>query len=363
MNSDNLTLEKFICPVTTRITDAMSMIDSNGEQIVFGVDEKGRLVGSLTDGDVRRWIIRNGLLDSDISSIVFKDVSFMESGDDLEIARYEARKRFEHTDKRVIPIVDKDMVVVDLVIIRPRSINVQNSLLTDIPVIIMAGGKGTRLYPYTRVLPKPLIPMGDIPIIERIIDRFNRFGAKDFYLTVNYRKEMIKAYFNDADHSYLLHYVEEDIPLGTAGSIRLINKRFDSPVIVSNCDILINADYGEILEFHRNNSNIMTIVSSVKKIVIPYGVLNTIEGGEVTGIEEKPQMSYFINTGMYVLEPFVIDMIPPNSFFHMTDLTQKLIDGGMKIGTYPVSEESFLDMGELEEMKRMEEKLSLEREH
>lgn len=356
MNEER-SLDKYICTEDTTMIDAMSMIDSNGQYIVFSVDSKGRITGSLTDGDIRRWLIKGGSLDAPVSDASYKNCNYIRKRRNDDETRLEAQKKYGHTDRKVIPVVDDDHVIVDLIVLKSRIYFGNKNSLKENSVIIMAGGRGTRLQPFTKILPKPLIPIGGIPIVERIIGRFQAFGATSFYMTLNYRKEMIKAYFNDSEHDYDLRYVEEEKPLGTAGSIKLIKDKLESPVIVSNCDILVNADYGEILKMHTDSDNKMTIVSSVKKIIVPYGVLNTSEGGRVISIEEKPNMSYFINTGMYIIDPDIIDFIPDNSFFHMTDLTQLLIDKGLRVGTYPISEEAFLDMGELEEMKHMEEKL------
>ena len=222
----------------------------------------------------------------------------------------------------------------------------------------MAGGKGTRLYPYTKILPKPLIPIGDIPILERIINRFCAFGVSKYYMTVNYKKNMIKSHFAELAPDYSIEYIEEDIPMGTAGSIKLIHEKFNAPVVVTNCDILIEADYEDIYEYHRNSGNVMTIVSALKNIEVPYGVLKTAANGVVTAFEEKPKLSYFVNTGMYIVNGDMLDKIPENTFFHMTNLVEKLMNEGLQVGMYPISEEAFLDMGEFEEMRRMEEKLA-----
>ena len=232
----------------------------------------------------------------------------------------------------------------------------------EVPVVVMAGGKGTRLYPYTKILPKPLIPIGDIPIMERIIDKFVEYGVADFYATVNYKKSMIKSYFADLAKEYSIQYVEEDKPLGTAGSLRLIDTEFECPIIVTNCDILIHADYADIYKYHKESGNAITIVSALKNIVVPYGVIHSKENGTVISMEEKPKLSYFVNTGMYVLNPDLLQKIPEDTFFHMTDLTDLLIQEGKQVGMYPISEDSFLDMGEFEEMRRMEKKLNLKSE-
>ena len=191
------------------------------------------------------------------------------------------------------------------------------------------------------------------------MNRFSEYGVNEFYMTVNYKKEMIKSYFAEIYPIYRINYIEETKPLGTAGSIKLIQKEFDTPVIITNCDILIDADYSKIFEYHKESGNALTIVSALKNIVVPYGVLHFKERGIITSIEEKPRLSYFINSGMYVLNSELIKKIPDDTFFHMTDMADMLMQEGYQIGLYPVSEDSFLDMGEMEEMHRMEEKLNI----
>ncbi len=347
-------ISKFIAEKNVTIVEAMRRIDENTKGIIFIVDDNGRLIGSLTDGDIRRWIIKTGKLTSFANSAMNKNpktVSEMNIGIAAEIMKKE--KIY------AVPVVNSDMKLIDITFSDYTDENTINSnALAKTSVIIMAGGKGTRLYPFTKILPKPLIPIGDIPILERIINRFCGYGANDFYLTVNYKKEMIKAYFGELAHDYNITYVEEDKPLGTAGSIRLIKKKFDKSLIITNCDILIEADYGNVMQYHQESGNAMTIVSSLRNTTIPYGVLHPSENGTIVSMEEKPQLSCFINTGMYVLEPQFIEKIPSNSFYHMPQLAEQLIVDGLKVGMYPVSEDSFLDMGEFEEMKKMENKIN-----
>lgn len=173
---------------------------------------------------------------------------------------------------------------------------------------------------------------------------------------------MIKSYFSESREDYAIQYVEEDMPLGTAGSLRLIEEDFDKPFIITNCDILIHADYGDIYRYHKESGNEMTIVTALKNIEVPYGVIHSKENGAVETIEEKPKLSYFVNTGMYILNPEVRKEIPKDAFFHMTDMADALLSQNRKVGMYPISEDSFLDMGEFEEMRRMEEKLNLKTE-
>lgn len=353
-------IKPYMADTSITIVEAMKQLDQNAKGILFIVDERFRLLGSVTDGDIRRWIIRTGDLSSDASKFMFRKTKYLYRGDEKK-----AKKFMREACIKALPILDEEKRIVEIIFdsYKNSGTNTPSSAgLKRVPVIVMAGGKGTRLYPYTKILPKPLIPIGDIPILERIINRFQKYGVSEFYLTVNYKKEMIKSYFSDLQPEYQVHYVEEDKPLGTAGSIRLINRKFDIPFIVSNCDVLIDADYEDIMKQHQESGNMLTIVSSLKNIEIPYGVLYTKEQGIVTMMEEKPNISFWINTGMYILSPGTLDYIPKETSFHMTDLVNILLKSGKQVGIYPVSEDSFLDMGEFEEMHRMEEKLSLKSE-
>ncbi len=350
------TLQKFIAEESLSIAQAMAKIDENSKGILFVVDD-GRLTGCLTDGDIRRWLIKTGDLHADIVKAMNCQPQKLSTDKKSQAVVVMSKHHIN-----AVPIVDTENQIVDIVFkLADEQLEEkeEKDSLKDVPVIIMAGGKGTRLYPYTKILPKPLIPIGDIPILERIINCFVKYDINQYFLTVNYKKEMIKSYFSELDPNYSVQYVEENKPLGTAGSIRLIKQKFDVPVFVTNCDSIIQADYADIYRYHKESGNAMTIVSALKNVVIPYGVLNSKENGVLISMEEKPSLSYFINTGMYVINPDVIDKIPMDTFFHMTHLADVLMKEGHQVGMYPVSEDSFLDMGELEEMRRMEEKLNI----
>lgn len=355
---DREQMNKFVINAKSTIVDAMQQIDINTRGIVYIVDEKYKLLGSLTDGDIRRWLIKTADLNGDILAIMNKTPKVICQKD---VGR--AQELIEKYMVNSIPVVNAKGILKDIILEEQEHGGIkQDNKLEDVPVIIMAGGKGTRLRPYTKILPKPLIPIGDIPIMERIIDRFCGFGMDTYYITVNYRKNMIRSYFNDLTPSYQIHYVEEDKPLGTAGSIQLIEEEFDKPVFVTNCDILIDADYTDIYKYHVESGNMLTIVTALKNIVVPYGVINAKEDGVVLSMEEKPKLSYFVNTGMYVVNPEALKLIPEDTFYHMTDLSDELLRRNERVGMYPISEESFLDMGEFEEMRRMEAKLNIKAE-
>lgn len=350
-------LQKFTAAADTAVINAMSKIDGNARGILFVVDGGGRLIGCVTDGDIRRWIIKTGDLNAPAEQYMNRGPRALP----LE-RRKEAPAYMRAHGIRTVPLLDADNRIADIIFADGVLVLQQHKKesLKNTPVVIMAGGMGTRLYPYTKILPKPLIPIGDVPILERIINRFCEYGVSRYYLTLNYRKGMIKSYFADLAPAYEMCYVEEDKPLGTAGSIKLIRDTFDSPVIVTNCDTLIDADYAGLMEHHVSSGNVLTVVSALKNIVIPYGVMHTGERGAVVSIEEKPKMSYFVNTGFYVLNPELIQKIPDDTVFHMPDLADQLIREGYQVGMYPIGEDAFLDMGEFEEMRRMEKKLNPE---
>lgn len=347
-------MQCFLVTEEKNIVEVMTQIDKNAKGIAFVVDQEGRLLGCVTDGDIRRHLIATGNLKAEVGSIMNGSPICIQN----PVLSTQSEQLLEQY--KVIPVIDRDGRVEDILVYSNKKSGTNEAIsdaLSDVPVVIMAGGKGTRLYPYTKILPKPLIPIGEIPIVERILDRFHQYGAQEFYMTVNYKKGMIKSYFGEAEKDYSITYVEEDKPLGTGGSLKLIEKKFHKPLIVTNCDILIQADYADIYRYHLNSGNAITIVSALKNISVPYGVLNTAEDGVVLGMTEKPSLSYFVNTGMYVVNPEYIDWIPDNTFYHMTDLVDALLQAGKQVGMYPVSEDSFLDMGEFDEMRRMEEKL------
>lgn len=341
---------------TNTVVEALQKIDLNSKQILFVVDENRKLEGIITDGDIRRWLIKTGELQGRVAEFMNPNPKVIYRKDIKGAVGF-----MNATHITAVPVITAKGIVSDIIFRDAPTIyeEEQESRLSDVPVVIMAGGKGTRLYPYTKILPKPLIPIGDVPIMERIIGKFRDVGVKDFYATVNYRKSMIKSYFNDQVPDYNICYVEEEKPLGTAGSLKLIPEKFDKPFIVTNCDILIHADYNDIYKYHMESENELTIVSALKNIVVPYGVIHSSENGTIEFMEEKPKLSYFVNTGMYILNPSLVDDIPQDEFYHMTHLADKLMSEGRRVGMYPISEDSFLDMGEFEEMHRMEEKLNL----
>lgn len=350
----NINIKNFIIKDSMSIVDTLKTIDNCNGKVLYVVDDQNVLIGAITDGDIRRYLIKTGDVNNSIKSIYNKSPKFI-----FQNETHNAETICKEFRIKSLPILDNEKHVMDIYLLdfETNSKDLSKKSLNDVPVIIMAGGKGTRLYPYTKILPKPLIPIGDTPILVRILNKFLEYNINDFYITVNYMAGMIKSYFSEQKFNFNINFVDETKPCGTAGSISLINKTFDKPIIITNCDILINADYDNIYEHHINMKNDITIVSSLKNTLIPYGVLNIEKDGIIKSMSEKPTISHFINTGMYVVNPELLKKIPKGIVYNMPDLAEQVMKEGGKVGIYPISEDSFLDMGEFSEMKRMEERL------
>ena len=349
MKFESLFIEKEIS-----VKEAIKKLDDTAKKILL-VIEAGKLAGIVTDGDIRRWILGNGDLSEKIEMVMNNNPKFVFEGDQQGALTLMKKHLIE-----AVPVLNDMEEVVDVMFWTDNFENVINHFekLTN-PVVIMAGGKGTRLDPFTKILPKPLIPIGDIPIVERIINRFHEYGCSNFYMTVNYKKNMIKAYFNEVEKEYSLDYVEEIKPTGTAGSLSMLKDKLTETFFVSNCDILIEGNYSNMMKFHKEKGNKITLVSSLKHFTIPYGVIEIDENGRVDKLFEKPEYDFLVNTGMYILEPEVLEDIPEDKFYHITELIEAYMKKGEKIGVYPVSDKSWLDMGQLKEMELMLERLGV----
>ncbi len=346
----------FIKPGHT-IKQALKQMDAMGEKTLLVVDEEGLLLGTVTDGDIRGWILRGRNLAQGVSKVMNAKPVYLNPEFERKIAKQLMVKKM----LECLPIVDDKKKVISAVWWVDLFENKSKKLKKlNIPVVIMAGGEGTRLAPFTKIIPKPLMPIGDKPIIEIIISRFMDYGCNDFFLSLNYRSNIIKAYFKDFEHSYKIGYIEEELPLGTAGSLHFLKGRIKDSFFLSNCDVLIEADYADIFKFHQQKKNKITLVSSMKNFMVPYGVCEIENGGILKGIKEKPEFDFFVNTGMYVLDKSTLEDIPKNKFYNMTDLISDYLNKGEKIGVYPVSEKSWLDMGQFEVLQEMLKKFEVQ---
>lgn len=341
----------FIIEPESTILSAMKKIDQNARGIVYICNDK-KLLGVLTDGDIRRFILKNGDLKRSVIDIANREPRYLRCEN-----KKDAKTVMDKFCINSLPILDLEEKVTEICF-RYERVKGQKMQL-NIPVVIMAGGKGTRLYPYTQILPKPLIPIGEQTITEHIMDRFSAYGCTRFDMIINYKKNFIKAYFMDNENHRDISFIEEKEFLGTGGGLRLLEGRYASTFFMSNCDILIEADYGDILKFHKEQGNIATMVCAMKHVMIPYGTVEASEKGQAVRLNEKPELSFITNTGMYILEPEFIEMIPKNTFIHITDVIQNCIDDGKKVGVFPIAEENWLDMGQLDELERMKAHLMM----
>lgn len=354
--SSHVSIDKLVVGSDLSIRKAMQRLDATAEKCLFVIDVQGKLIGALTDGDVRRAILAGQSLDDTIDEIYNRHpVTVHESPN----ADSEAMTAMKKHVVEVVPVLDTDRHPMRYITWQDQIGDVPStaSALNDTPVVIMAGGLGTRLEPFTHVLPKPLIPVHDKTIVEHIVDRFVATGANQFWLTVNYKSRIMKAFFHDLEPDYSVEFIDEPTPLGTAGSLRYLDGAAESSFFVTNCDIIVNTDYAAVLEFHRSNGHMITVVGSTVHYQIPYGTCVLNGDGSLSRIDEKPEYDFLVNTGMYVVEPSVVDMIPADTKYHFTDLIHDVIESGQKVGVFPVSEDAWIDVGQWTEFSKAADRL------
>ena len=325
------------------ILSALKQMDSINKKLLV-VYSENKFKGLLSIGDIQRAIISNIPLDIAVSHIIRKNITIAHiDQSEKEIKELMLKYRMEFC-----PVIDYSGNMVRLIMWEELFQNEAplSSEKFDLPIVIMAGGQGTRLKPLTNIIPKPLIPIGEKTFMEDIMDRFVKCGSNNFYVSVNYKADVIKHYFSTLrDSSYRINYFQENVPLGTAGSLTLMRDKIHTTFFVSNCDIIINEDYSQILKYHKENKNELTVVAALKNYPIAYGVLYTKENGLLDSIVEKPDLTFKINTGLYILEPNLLDEIPEGQFYHITSLIDKLRKENRRIGVFPVSEKSWIDVG------------------
>ena len=332
------------------LIDTMKRMDELMVKTLFVLQEE-HFEGIVTLGDIQRAIIKNVALTAPVRLILDKDkiYGYLSEGEDF------IKEKMRKMRAEVMPILDEQGELADIWfwsdLFKKTELSQRENI--DLPVVIMAGGKGTRLKPITNVIPKPLVPVGDKTILEVIMDQFESIGCHKFYMSVNYKADMMKYYLSQLDHKYDIEFFMEDKPLGTIGSVSLLKGKITTPFFVSNCDSINEQDYRDVWDYHIQNHNDMTIVTMVKSFKIPYGVIETGEDGLMTALKEKPEQTYQVNTGVYILNPELIDEIPEGEFFHITHLMEKVQKRGGRVGCFPVSEHSWKDMGEWSEYLKM----------
>lgn len=326
------------------IMQTMKLIDESSLQFAVVIDEYTRILGTVTDGDIRRGILKGVALDTSIQEVMNEIPVYETVG--KGVIYY--KEFMEKLNLKQLPIVNQNKQIQDIIFlddIRQASQKKENT------VILMAGGLGTRLRPLTDHVPKPMLKVGDKPILETIIDSFKGFGFSNFILSVNYKKEMIKSYFQNGKHLGVnISYIEESKRLGTAGALSLLVEKPNLPFFVMNGDLLTKINYEQLLNFHNETKSIATMCAREYEYQIPYGVLET-ENHRLLSVEEKPVHKSFVNAGIYVLSPNVLNWVPKNNFFDMPDLFKKLINEKKEVSAFPLRE-YWLDIGRIDDYEK-----------
>lgn len=344
-------IQNWIISADITMISALKKMDEYHTKLLF-VFEGDKFDCILTIGDIQRAIIKNVSMDTQVNDILNRNKIYAQEKDDIDNIKSIMFK--EQID--CMPILNDNGEIIQVLFwadVFEGTSQAEAREKIDLPVVIMAGGKGTRLKPITNVIPKPLVPVGDKTILEVIMDQFEGIGCHKFYMSVNYKANMMEYYLSQLDHKYDIEFFMEDKPLGTIGSVSLLKGKIKTPFFVSNCDSINDQDYRDVYDYHVKNHNDLTIVTMVKTFKIPYGVIETGADGIMTALKEKPEMNYQVNTGAYILNPECIDEIPKGEFFHITHLMEKIKNRGGRVGCYPVSEGSWHDMGEWPEYLKM----------
>lgn len=342
--TDKLTrLDTITVGLSATIRGAMAAIDKGARQIALVTDAEGRLLATITDGDIRRGLLRGVALDSPILEVMHTGFSFVTEAEGREVALRLMRVR----GLRQMPIVDDAGRLIDLALADEAAGMVRR----DTRVVLMAGGLGTRLRPLTETVPKPMLPVGGKPILELILRTFTEQGFHDFTIALNYKGEMIRDYFGDGrDFNARIDYLEENKRMGTAGALSLLKDRPESPFIVMNGDLLTTFPFEALVQFHHETDAVATMCAREYSMQVPYGVIE-MEGTKLRGIVEKPTHSYYVNAGIYVLSPEALDYVEPDNWLDMPTLFERLISDAKTASVFPLPE-YWIDIGRMEDLER-----------
>jgi dTDP-glucose pyrophosphorylase len=325
------------------VRDAIATIDSGNMQLALVVSSCGRLVGTVTDGDIRRAILRGIPLEGPVADVVNLNpiVASIRDSQELILSQMRAKQISQ------VPVLDEDRKII--------RIEIMSELTQDNPVpniaVVMAGGLGSRLQPLTNDCPKPMLRVGGRPILETILDNFISHGFRRFYFSINYKADLIKDYFGDGSRWGVdIRYLYEDQKLGTAGALSLLPESIKDPLVVMNGDLLTKTNFRQLLDFHSAQTGLATMCATEYEFQVPYGVVYT-DNSRILGVEEKPAHRFFVNAGIYVLDPIVLERIPAQEYFDMPSLFQDLIASDCETSVFPIRE-YWLDIGHLKDFDR-----------
>lgn len=349
MNQHRTPVARYCVNIAGTMQDVMTCIDRNTKGIALVVDDDQRLIATLTDGDLRRAILHNYGIEAPILKLVAakKGSAYPKPVTGRwDITAEEGTQLMQSAQVRHLPLLDRSGTVVGLMLLDEL---IQRSTL-PVQAVVMAGGFGTRLHPLTYSVPKPMLPVGDRPILERIVGRLAKVGIENVNITTHYMPEQIKEHFGNGHRfGVKINYVDETTPLGTAGALGLMEAP-DAPLLIMNADILTEIDFRAMVEFHQENHADVTVAARQYEYKVPYGVLEC-EGPEVIDLQEKPTYKFLVNAGIYLVQPSVHRMIPANQRFDMTDLVEKVLGTGGKVVSFPIVE-YWLDIGQHEDYQQ-----------
>ncbi|MFV0226382.1 nucleotidyltransferase family protein [Empedobacter falsenii] len=339
-------IEKHTINKYSTVREALIELDKlASDAILFIIDENKFLIGSLTDGDLRRGFIKGLDFNSNLLDFIQTNPSYITEGEDVIDILDEYKKK----NYKIIPVLNKKKQIVDIINFREKS------TLIPADAILMAGGEGKRLRPLTENTPKPLLKVGDKPIIEYNIDRLSKVGIKNINLSINYLGEQLETYFGDGSAKKInIKYVREDKPLGTIGSVLLVENFEHDDLIVMNSDLLTNIDFSDFYKMYKKSNADMAVAATSYSVDIPYAVLEVNDSNKVKSLKEKPRYTYYSNAGIYILKKELLKMIPQNTFFDITDLMDKILEMNLNLVTYPING-YWLDIGKHDDFKKAQE--------
>jgi dTDP-glucose pyrophosphorylase len=351
--NNKLKLKNIQISSESSLTFALSQMNKNGFKSLLVTDVKKNYLGVISDGDIRKKIIKKKNFQLKIKTIYQrKTIFFYKNKYNIK----DIKINFLKKKIDIIPILSPSNKIVkvyffsDLInLSKKRKIFVKK--INNTGVIIMSGGKGTRLKPHTNILPKPLISHKGKPLIEHVINQFSKYGLEDYIFSINYKSHIIKAFFKELKLQFKINYLEENKPLGTAGSLSLIQNQINRNYFISNCDTIISADLSKIFSQHIKIKNHITIVVSKINYKLPYGMCTINHKNELKSFSEKPEKTYIVNTGLYLLKSEIIKIVPKNKFFHMTDLIELAKRKNFKVGVYLIDKKDWLDLGSIESIR------------
>ena len=344
MNQNKNFWEKSILANNLKVKDAISNLNNTSLKIVIVVDENENFFGTITDGDIRRALLQGFNLDSPLLEVTNKNPIYAS----MSLGKKDVLVLMKSNKINQVPIIDTNRNIVGLHLAE----NLDSSINFSNKIVIMAGGKGKRLYPITKNIPKPLVRVAGKPMIEHIIERAKIEGFNNFIISINYLGHMIQDYFENGDKlNVSIEYIKEDTPLGTAGALSLIKSIPKEPIIVTNGDVFTDIRFSEILNFHNNHDAEGTMAVKLHESQNPYGVVN-IKGIEIIDLQEKPIIKNYINAGVYVLEPLVLNFLLRNNYCDMPLLFKKIKENNKKIIAFPMHE-PWTDVGKMDDLKKL----------